>query len=85
VARIVPIHVAAYFAFGPVMMAASHAQAVGQVRRAAVLSLGRTYLFAIPLTLVLPLLWGETGIWAAAPAADLAMLVLGTLIWRQSR
>jgi len=85
VGRIVPIQVAAYFAFGPVMMAASHAQAVGQVRRAAVLSLGRTYLFAIPLTLVLPLLWGETGIWAAAPAADLAMLVLGALIWRRSR
>ena len=85
VARIVPVYVAAYFAFGPVLMAASYVQAVGKVRQTAILSLGRTYLFAIPLALTLPLIWGETGIWAAAPMADLMMLVLAGLIWRRDR
>lgn len=81
VARIIPLSLAAYFAFGPVMMAASYAQALGKVRAAAVLSLGRTYLFAIPLTLVLPLMWGETGVWIAAPVSDVLMLALTSLIW----
>lgn len=85
VARIVPLYVAAYFAFGPVMMAASYVQAMGQVRQSAILSLGRTYLFAIPLTLALPLVWGETGIWAAAPIADLLMLTLAGLVWWGAR
>lgn len=85
VARIVPLYVAAYFAFGPVMMAASYVQAVGRVGQAAVLSLGRTYLFAIPMTLLLPLAWGETGIWIAAPIADLLMLALTILLWLRMR
>ncbi|MBN9332900.1 MATE family efflux transporter [Devosia sp.] len=85
VAGIVPIYVAGYFAFGPVMMAASYVQAIGQVRQSAILSLGRTYLFAIPLTLLLPLFWGETGVWIAAPVADMLMLALAILVWRRSR
>ncbi|CVI24832.1 hypothetical protein AGR4A_pAt10321 [Agrobacterium tumefaciens str. B6] len=55
------------------------------MRQTAILSLGRTYLFAIPLTLTLPLIWGKTGIWAAAPMADVMMLVLAGLIWRRDR
>ncbi|MET3924355.1 MATE family efflux transporter [Devosia sp. 2618] len=81
VARIMPLYLAAYFAFGPVMMFASYAQATGKVRQAAILSLGRAYLFGIPLTLLLPLIWGETGVWAAAPVADMLMLALTGLIW----
>lgn len=82
-ARIIPLYVAAYFAFGPVMMLASYSQAIGDVGRSAVLSLGRTYVFAIPLTLLLPLVWGEMGIWAAAPIADMLMLgVVVALLWR---
>lgn len=85
VARIVPLYLAAYFAFGPVMMAASYAQAIGRARQAAILSLGRTYLFAIPLTLALPHIWGETGVWAAAPTADILMLMLSMLVWWRAR
>ncbi|MGV8953959.1 MAG: MATE family efflux transporter [Cypionkella sp.] len=81
VARIIPLSLAAYFAFGPVMMAASYAQALGKVRPAALLSLGRTYLFAIPLTLVLPPVLGESGVWVVAPIADILMLMLTGLIW----
>ncbi len=85
VARIVPLYLAAYFAFGPVMMAASYAQAVGRARQAAILSLGRAYLFAIPLTLALPHVWGETGVWVAAPMADISMLTLSVLVWWRAR
>jgi Na+-driven multidrug efflux pump len=85
VARIVPLYLAAYFAFGPVMMAASYAQAVGRARQAAILSLGRAYLFAIPLTLALPHIWGEAGVWVAAPMADISMLTLSVLVWWRAR
>lgn len=84
VARIVPLYLAAYFAFGPVMMIASYAQALGRARQAAILSLGRSYLFAIPLTLILPLFWGETGVWIVAPIADMAMLALALALWWRS-
>ncbi len=84
VARIVPLYLAAYFAFGPVMMIASYAQALGRARQAAILSLGRSYLFAIPLTLVLPLIWGEAGVWIVAPIADMAMLALALALWWRS-
>lgn len=84
VARIVPLYIAAYFAFGPVMMAASYAQAIGRARQAAILSLGRAYLFAIPLTFALPYIWGETGVWIAAPMADILMLTLSVLVWSRA-
>lgn len=85
VARIVPLYLAAYVAFGPVMMAASYSQAMGSARQAAILSLGRAYLFAIPLTLALPHIWGETGVWVAAPIADILMLMLSMLVWWRAR
>lgn len=77
VARILPIHVALYLAFGPSMMVANYFQSIGDARRSVFLSLARTYLFAVPLTFALPPLAGERGIWLAQPAAD-AMLVVVT-------
>ena len=44
--------------------------------KAGILGLGRTYLFSIPLLFVLPHIFGETGIWMAAPTADVAMVGL---------
>ena len=61
------------------MMIANYFQSIGDVRRSALLSLSRTYLFAIPLTFLLPLPLGETGIWVAMPIAD-ALLVVVTVI-----
>ena len=85
VARILPIYVAFYFSFGPMMMIASYFQAIGDVRRSAILSLTRTYLFAIPLTFALPMALGENGIWVAAPIADVLLLVVtGAILARQS-
>lgn len=79
VGRILPFYAALYFTMGPTMMVAGYLQSIGDARRSALLSVARTYLFAIPLTFALPLLMGETGIWAALPAADL-MLVLVTVV-----
>ncbi|MGB3336961.1 MAG: MATE family efflux transporter [Devosia sp.] len=86
VARILPIYVACYFSFGPMMMIASYFQAIGDAKRSAILSLARTYLFAIPLTFALPLVLGDSGIWLAAPIADvLVLLVTGAMLAGQSR
>lgn len=76
VARILPIMVAVLFATGPLMMIAAYFQAIGDAGRAALLSLSKPYLFAIPLTYILASSIGEIGIWVAGPAAELMLLVL---------
>lgn len=62
------------------MMIASYFQAIGDAKRSALLSLARTYLFAIPLTFVLPLALGENGIWLAGPIANAMLLLVTTAI-----
>lgn len=79
VGRMLPFHAALYFTMGPTMMVAGYLQSIGDAKRSALLSVARTYFFAIPLTFALPLLMGETGIWAALPVADL-LLVLITVV-----
>ena len=76
VARILPVFVAGYFSFGPMMMISNYFQSIGDVRRSALLSLARTYLFAIPLIFVLPLALGQNGLWLALPLADAALVVV---------
>jgi putative MATE family efflux protein len=82
VARILPIFVAGYFSFGPMMMIANYFQSIGDIRRSALLSLARTYLFAIPLIFVLPLGLGEAGIWLALPIADAAQVMVTLVVLR---
>lgn len=82
VARILPVFVAGYFSLGPMMMIANYFQSIGDVRRSALLSLARTYLFAIPLIFVLPLALGEQGIWLALPFADAALVVVTLVVLR---
>lgn len=75
-ARILPIGTLTLFLFGPLMMIASYFQAIGDAARAALLGLSRTYVFAIPLTLTLPFLIGEPGIWYAGAVAEGLVLAL---------
>jgi len=86
VARILPIFIAGYWTFGPMMMISSYFQSIGDAKRSAVLALSRTYLFAVPLTFVLPLAFGIQAVWFAGPLAD-TMLVLttGAILLSQSR
>ncbi len=76
VARILPVMSAGFFLAGPMMMIAMHFQAIGDASRAAVLSLSKPYLFAIPLTFILAGNVGEPGVWLAAPVAELLLLGL---------
>ncbi|OEO31053.1 hypothetical protein VW23_018365 [Devosia insulae DS-56] len=80
VARIIPMFLAFYFTFGPMMMISNYLQSIGDARRAALLALSRTYAFAIPLTFVLPLMLGATGIWLAAPIADILLVAVTALV-----
>lgn len=82
VAHIIPVYVALYFSFGPMLMISNYFQAVGDVRSSAFLALTRTYLFAIPLTFALPQVLGEGGIWLATPIADLLLVVATAIVLR---
>ncbi|WP_313528652.1 MATE family efflux transporter [Shinella sp.] len=84
VTRIMPIMAALYIVSGPLMVVAGSFQAVGDAKRAALLSLAKPYLFTMPLVLALTTLFGESGIWFAMPAADGLMLALTAITLRQA-
>ncbi|WP_127558792.1 MATE family efflux transporter [Nioella ostreopsis] len=84
VARILPVISAGFFVAGPLMMIAMHFQAIGDAGRAAILGLSKPYLFAMPLTFALAGSAGEPGIWLAAPAAEVLLIVLTGLVLAQA-
>lgn len=81
IARILPRMAALFIATGPLILVATYFQAIGEAKRAALLGLAKPYAFGVPLTLLLPPLLGEEGIWFAAPLAEglLLALTLGVL------
>ncbi|MBB6466225.1 putative MATE family efflux protein [Aminobacter lissarensis] len=85
VARILPMTVSLYILAGPVMMLSGYFQAIGDARRALLLSVARTYLFAIPLTIGLPYMLGERGIWLASPMAELLMVLVVSALLLHAR
>jgi putative MATE family efflux protein len=76
VARILPWTTFVYVLCGLPVILSGYFQSIGEAGKAGILGLGRTYLFSVPLLFVLPHVFGEPGIWMAAPAADIAMLGL---------
>tara|TARA_R110002153_G_scaffold55112_1_gene153189 strand:+ start:7339 stop:8778 length:1440 start_codon:yes stop_codon:yes gene_type:complete len=74
--RIMPYAVMLMFLFGPLMIIGTYFQAIGDAARASILGLSRTYLFALPLTFLLPFVFGEMGIWYAGIVAELLVLSL---------
>lgn len=74
--RIMPYAVMLMFLFGPLMIIGTYFQAIGDAARAAILGLSRTYLFALPLTFLLPFVFGEMGIWYAGIVAEVLVLTL---------
>ncbi len=80
VGRITPIVTIMFFLSGPLMMVGSFFQAIGDAARAGILMLAKTYLFAIPLTLVLPYAMGETGIWYSSVFSEILLLGLTFVI-----
>ena len=86
VARILPVMTSVFFLVGPLMMIASYFQAIGSATKAAILGLSKPYAFAIPLTFLLPIHFGEIGIWYAGPLAEMMLLGLTALVlWQLSR
>lgn len=80
VARILPIMTSVFVIMGPLMMIASYFQAIGSAIHAAILGLTKPYLFAIPLTFLMPVWFGEIGVWYAGPLAELMLLGLTIFI-----
>ena len=80
VARILPIMTIVFFLMGPLMMIATHFQAIGSAGKAATLGLTKTYAFAIPLTFALPALFGEVGIWYGGIVAEVLAIMLTVLV-----
>ncbi|WP_226645465.1 MATE family efflux transporter [Microbulbifer variabilis] len=83
VARILPMMTLVYFLAGPLMMVNIFFQAIGDAKRATILGLAKTYIFLLPLILILPLAFGEVGIWYAGPIAELLLLTLTAFILYQ--
>ncbi|MBE7636097.1 MATE family efflux transporter [Sneathiella sp. P13V-1] len=87
--RIMPLIMSLYILFGPLLMISNFFQAVGDAGRAALLSLTRVYLIAVPSILLLPNIFGEIGIWYASPLTELlgAVLTIVVVGWtlRKSR
>lgn len=72
--------------FGIQMVGTNYFQAVGRARVAMLLTLCRQGVILIPLVLILPLFFGLTGIWYAAPIADGAStLLIGVFLLRELR
>ncbi|MEO9530384.1 MATE family efflux transporter [Roseibium sp.] len=80
IGRILPVMVAMYFAAGPLFVVATYFQALGDARRAAVLSLTKPYVFFLPLLFVLPRGFGEPGIWLSGPIAEGLLVVLTAIV-----
>lgn len=82
-ARIIRLSTWVMFLFGPLLMVSRYFQAIGDAKRAVILTLTRTYVLAIPLILLLPRFIGEPGIWISGVLAEVTMLILTTVIVRQ--
>lgn len=86
IGRILPLVAMLMFVFGPLMMISTYFQAIGDAPRAALLGLSRTYLFALPLTFLMPFWFGEPGIWYAGIVAEVLVLGLTAVVLsRRSR
>ncbi|RFB96859.1 multidrug transporter MatE [Rhizobium leguminosarum bv. trifolii] len=84
VRRILPWTIAAYFLFGQMLILSSYFQSIGDAPRAAIFGLSRPYLLTLPLTFLLPLVFGERGIWMVPVFAEAGMCILAFLVLSQN-
>ena len=70
----------------PNMFAAYFFTAFGDGKRAALVSFCRTFLFMAIAVETLPHVFGEIGLWIAAPASECASFILSSvMVWRNRR
>lgn len=79
-ARVLPFVMIMYFTVGPTIILSGFYQAIGDAKRAAILSLSRNYLIGFPLLMLVPRFFGEPGIWYASPIGDVIMIGLTTTV-----
>ena len=60
-------------------------QCIGKVKISIFLSLSRQLLFLLPMLLILPMIWGLNGVWAALPASDLISALVAFAMTRKIR
>ena len=84
--HILPLVTLVYFAMGPMMMVSAYFQAIGDAKRALIISVARTYAFNIPAVFLLPFVLGIDGIWLAGAFAQmLAAVVIAVMLINMRR
>lgn len=86
-ARSLRIAVCMFFSVGVQIMTTTLFQSVNRPAESIFLSLCRQVIFLVPLLFVLPVFWGNTGVWMSFPIADLcslaATMVMAMLFFRR--
>lgn len=65
---------------GPAMLGSQYIQAIGKAKSAMILGLLRQVILLIPLMLIMPRIFGLTGIWFAQPIADALTALITTIV-----
>ncbi|QND39424.1 MATE family efflux transporter [Rhizobium leguminosarum bv. viciae] len=84
VRRILTWTIGAYFLFGQMLILSSYFQSIGDAPRAAIFGLSRPYLLTLPLTFLLPFVFGEQGIWMVPVFAEAGMFILAFPVLSQN-
>ena len=68
------------------MVTSNFFQSIGMAKKAIFLSLSRQLLFLLPCVIILPMFFGEVGVWASMPVSDfISTFVAAVLLWQQFR
>lgn len=62
------------------MVSSNFFQCLGMVNKAILLSMSRQILFLIPCVYILPLMFGNIGVWVSFPIADFAAFVIAAIL-----
>jgi len=81
--HILPIWTAALSLMGPLMIVSMLFQSIGDAKRAALMSIVKTYCFSIPLIFLLSHYLGVQTIWYSAPSAELLALIVALAVLYQ--
>lgn len=82
-----PLYAISFLFMGIGIFASSMFTALSDGTVSAIISFARTFVFLVGMLLLLPRLWGETGIWLAVPMAELLGLAVsaGFLLWGRKK